>query len=345
MTRNRCQIGSPEIAFFALLITFLWLSAWSVYADTPLFSVRSLPGSDAFAKGLTDYYEPVPTGFQAAAPGYPLPLDLTTLTNTDFAQRLESFLGTAIPGQFNETLANNGFAALALGQHLDIARFYETVKEQGLPDFITSDSLLHLLHLQFSEILRGIEERELFDELLLLSKAIQQEALNWYKLSDGELKQAARLLLVYIAVPIALLEQADLATEANQALKEVSHWPAETQLAEHPEFQRRYGELLEAISDEQDLPLMSLAEDSEQLRLALTKYLEWHQPTSTQFYDIPAAVRDKVSAELTLIDAHEGFAESPLFGYREDYSQYLPRGHYTGKKRLKQYFKSLMWFG
>jgi len=31
-----------------------------------------------------------------------------------------------------------------------------------------------------------------------------------------------------------------------------------------------------------------------------------------------------VQNELTLIKAHEGFSDSPIFGYKEDYSQYVP---------------------
>jgi len=59
----------------------------------------------------------------------------------------------------------------------------------------------------------------------------------------------------------------------------------------------------------------------------------------------PAEVKDDVEKELTLIEGHEGFAVSPLFGYKEDYSQYVPRGHYTQSDLLKQYFKGLMWYG
>jgi hypothetical protein len=60
---------------------------------------------------------------------------------------------------------------------------------------------------------------------------------------------------------------------------------------------------------------------------------------------LPADVRQLVSAELSLIDAHEGFADSPIFGRPEDYSQYVPRGHYTRNDLLKRYFKSMMWYG
>jgi hypothetical protein len=60
---------------------------------------------------------------------------------------------------------------------------------------------------------------------------------------------------------------------------------------------------------------------------------------------LPADVRQLVDAELGLIDAHEGFADSPIFGRSEDYSQYVPRGHYTRNDLLKKYFKAMMWYG
>ncbi len=60
---------------------------------------------------------------------------------------------------------------------------------------------------------------------------------------------------------------------------------------------------------------------------------------------IPADVRLLVEKELTLIEAHQGYAESPIFGYKEDYSQYVPRGHYTRNDQFKAYFKGMMWYG
>jgi len=60
---------------------------------------------------------------------------------------------------------------------------------------------------------------------------------------------------------------------------------------------------------------------------------------------IPDLVKEEVEKELELIEKHEGFAGSPIFIYQEDYSQYVPRGHYTRSERLKNYFKTLMWYG
>jgi hypothetical protein len=60
---------------------------------------------------------------------------------------------------------------------------------------------------------------------------------------------------------------------------------------------------------------------------------------------LPAEAQQLVEAELRLIDAHEGFADSPIFGRQEDYSQYVPRGHYTRNELLERYFRAMMWYG
>ncbi|MDY6875597.1 MAG: DUF3160 domain-containing protein [Chloroflexota bacterium] len=61
--------------------------------------------------------------------------------------------------------------------------------------------------------------------------------------------------------------------------------------------------------------------------------------------DVPTVVRDVVEDELALIEAHEGITFSPIFGYREDYSQYVPRGHYTRNEDFERYFRAMMWYG
>lgn len=61
--------------------------------------------------------------------------------------------------------------------------------------------------------------------------------------------------------------------------------------------------------------------------------------------DVPSEVRDMIDREIALIDAHSGFDVSLIFGYDEDYSQYVPRGHYTRNDTLKKYFRAMMWYG
>ncbi len=64
--------------------------------------------------------------------------------------------------------------------------------------------------------------------------------------------------------------------------------------------------------------------------------------------EIPDYARELAEAELANIESAAGIQASPLFpGYEfgEDYTQYIPRGHYTLSDELKAYFKSMMWYG
>jgi hypothetical protein len=64
-----------------------------------------------------------------------------------------------------------------------------------------------------------------------------------------------------------------------------------------------------------------------------------------------AAYPEEVRREITSMDSAAGFADSAVFTfedgttYREDYSQYRPRGHYTKNGVLSAYFRAMMWFG
>ena len=59
----------------------------------------------------------------------------------------------------------------------------------------------------------------------------------------------------------------------------------------------------------------------------------------------PSPVREMVNAELSLMDKHDGLEKSPTVGCREDYSQYVPRGHYTRNAAFRAYFQAMMWYG
>ncbi len=81
--------------------------------------------------------------------------------------------------------------------------------------------------------------------------------------------------------------------------------------------------------------------------------------------NIPSIVANEVNQELALVEAHQGIEKSPVMNIgsgqdtmidtpqgqqplealKEDYSQYIPRGHYDKTEQLKAYFKSMMWYG
>ncbi len=69
---------------------------------------------------------------------------------------------------------------------------------------------------------------------------------------------------------------------------------------------------------------------------------------------IPLEAADLANAELALINSAAGPQISPLWDRTdlpgdkkliEDYSQYIPRGHYTRSEELKKYFKTMIWYG
>lgn len=109
----------------------------------------------------------------------------------------------------------------------------------------------------------------------------------------------------------------------------------------------------------QDLNARMLANSAAQYEQVRGTPLEEHARRNVAFFavgsrlldpsvEIPSYARDLAEAELALVEAHSGILPSPLFPalpYGEDYTQYIPRGHYTRSEALKAYFKSLMWYG
>ncbi|MFH1282421.1 MAG: DUF3160 domain-containing protein [bacterium] len=68
---------------------------------------------------------------------------------------------------------------------------------------------------------------------------------------------------------------------------------------------------------------------------------------------IPEDVKELVNEEIKRCRAHSGMQEpyilnkeqNPEYGYKVDYSQFVPRGHYTKSEKLKKYFMAMMWYG
>jgi hypothetical protein len=70
---------------------------------------------------------------------------------------------------------------------------------------------------------------------------------------------------------------------------------------------------------------------------------------------LPGEVKSEVEKELALIASHDQIHASPLMNIgqdltelealEEDYSQYIPRGHYEDDEMLRSYFKAMMWCG
>jgi len=237
--------------------------------------------SDNPKYAMASYYTSEEVKIDASVPQYTLPLDLNMITNFD---AVDSVLGINAPQE--ALLEKNGFVITSYYMdETNIVEPYNYLKNQDIPIFVTSDTLLHLYHIQFDEILKGIEEREFFDKILDLSKALFDKSKQDYDyFTDEDLKEASRRNVAFFGVALSLLQTATEDYDGSEDITEVS-------------------------------------------------------------FTIPGYVDDEVSEELSYIEAQDGYHDSPLFIYKEDYSQYKPRGHYTRSELLKRYFKAMMWYG
>jgi len=219
---------------------------------------------------LSSYGEFQPVSATADAPSYSLPIEMDDIANVELVTR-----ALHLDDNATEAIERNGFvvveATTPWGEmYDDVVDPYLDLDQRGMPIFVTSDSLLHLYHIQFDEILKCVEENEFFASMVLMSDALLDESLAQYDSFSDDLKEAARRNVAYFTVAMKLLDE-------------------------------------EVI--------------------------------------VPDFVSAEVSGELERIEAHSGFRPSPIFIYNEDYSQYVPRGHYTRSETLKRYFKAMMWYG
>ena len=182
-----------------------------------------------------------------------------------------------------DLLMKNGFVVVSPKDwaYREFFSLYEVNRYGPVPQFVTTDSLLHTYHLFFDFLLRAVETESLAPELKDLNSAMLGESLKQYtELKGTAWENAARRNLGFFTVGAKLLDPA---------------------------------------------------------------------------VAIPPEIKAEVEAELDLIAKHEGIAPSPMMNIggstgsldslREDYSQYIPRGHYDLSETLQAYFKSMMWYG
>ncbi|HII00472.1 TPA: DUF3160 domain-containing protein [Methanosarcinaceae archaeon] len=248
---------------------------------------------------LTGNYHMEVLDVELKVPPYELPLGEAEISN------YENFSGKIqLDAQALEKLKTNGFVVIEnpynSGEE-DITGMYSILEKEGVPIFITTDSLLHLYHIQFDETLRLIEEKEFYGLLWEIDRNLLNASVAEYNnaSSSEKVKEAARRNAAYFAVALSLLQPK----------------PEQVRQADEP-FSFEYDESLFPAGAEE-------------------RYS----------FEVPGFVKEEVEAEMALIEGHAGFATSPIFLYQEDYSQYVPRGHYARSEMLKNYFRAFMWHG
>ncbi len=90
--------------------------------------------------------------------------------------------------------------------------------------------------------------------------------------------------------------------------------------------------------------------DDPTLRIVLSKNIAYYSVAQTLLENelpdnIPQEALDMATEEMDKIEGQEGFVDSAIFPFQMDYSQYIPRGHYTRSEDLERYFLAMMWYG
>jgi len=172
-----------------------------------------------------------------------------------------------------ERIAQNGFV-VSPGETREFYELYERARYDGIPAFVTSDSLLHVYHLLFDKVLRHAETEFFIPMLTRLDLALLEASVAQYEeLVGTPWAEAARRNAAYFAVAVKIINP---------------NWP------------------------------------------------------------IPEGLRDMAEPDLASIAAHDQIGPSaifPAYSRGEDWSQYVPRGHYTKSAELERYFVAMMWHG
>jgi len=254
-------VMKSKIILFAISL-FLFSVA---FAQTEMLATIDEPVETDFG-----IYQPYSVNILPNAPQYQVAADFSNVVNYF---HFHSYLTNAE----KDKLLQNNFVVISGREsggtgYKEMYDIYNEAREDNVPQFITSDAVLHTFHKLYDKILMTAEEEHFIQFLTYIDSTLFAAAFERYNfLEDTFQKECFKKLVAYFSVPLAILKDD---------------------------------------------------------------------------FIIPAVVSDTVNLELDLIEAHQGYVLSPLFGaYYEDYSQYKPRGHYTKTEELKEFFKAMMWHG
>jgi len=256
-------------------------------------------------------------------PSYDLPLQTKDISNyQEFSEKIK------LSPEALSLLEKNGFAVIPTPENIgkqpdDFAAFYSDLKWKDLPIIITTDSLLHYYHIFFDTTLMKLERDLFYDDIWEVSEELLEDSVRIYNTAEDEdLKEAAKRNVAYLSVALEVLRPQKNQVVSEETMKE---------------------EYCSGISGDY---CQQMIEGVKRQYGDETSFKYFSEEESKKYdFEIPEFAKDLVQREIKFIEKHEKWEYSPIFIYYEDYSQYVPRGHYTKSEKLKNYFKALMWYG
>ncbi|MCK5510908.1 DUF3160 domain-containing protein [Candidatus Parcubacteria bacterium] len=188
--------------------------------------------------------------------------------------------------------------------------------------FITSDVALHLYHILIDRSFQKIEETKFQPMLRAMTKTLFLDSINNYNTAtESKIKESYKRLSAYYLVPLIVLDAGNKSSDININLDDYMN------LAQY----------MDAVSEKK------IENSKEKLEFSLNGDVYENIKIDKEIYDL-------ASKELESINNAKGISPSPIFTplrpvFKNDYSQFKPRSHYTKNDILKSYFIAMMWYG
>ncbi len=110
-----------------------------------------------------------------------------------------------VPAELKVLLSKNNFAIVP-AQHEQFFHVYDKNHYEYIPNFITTDMFMQVLHKHFSSLLQKIEEDKFIPLLtVLLNNALQESLQFERKTNDGQLRKAAQWSTAYLSIAYSLI--------------------------------------------------------------------------------------------------------------------------------------------
>jgi len=214
-----------------------------------------LSGAATDAMDFARHYSLQPLSIDLKVPEYDLPLQIDQISNYDsFSEKIQ------LSNSATSLLGENGFVVIEnpfYPAEEDIIQPYKTLADGEIPVFVTTDSLLHLYHIQFDETLRQIEEREFYDLIWEISEELLSDSMESYENSDGALKEASKRNAAYFAVGLSLLKPSP-----EQVCQSENEWDCTDAYFEKEDLARYSFEVPSFVADDVEDELKLIDEHS-----------------------------------------------------------------------------------
>ena len=163
--------------------------------EQPLKLSKSWSVKTTLEKALPPFNSPE---YVAKVKAYKIAPDLSNVENKDFF--------TGFTEEQKRMIAKNGFIVLP-SRDTKMHYIYDSNEYSAVPNFVTTDSVLHLYHLLYDKTLTGIEQSVLYEKTERMTEHMLQNSIHVLAmLEDEKLQQLQEKNIIYFLVAHMLMK-------------------------------------------------------------------------------------------------------------------------------------------